>query len=131
MTVYTGAGGELRYNGARIAKCREYSLEISRDALETTTLGDNDRVYISGIRGATGSATILYDREDTATRSLLNSILADNDASHAVSFVFNAVDNATMEAAALITSVSTPVAVGDVIACSVSFQVSGRLSGEF
>jgi len=131
MAVYTGAGGELRYNGTRIAKCREYSLEISRDALETTTLGDHDRIYISGIRGATGSATILYDREDTTTRSLLNSILADNDANHAVSFVFNAVDNATMEASALITSVSTPVAVGDVIACSVSFQVSGRLSGEF
>lgn len=131
MTVYTGAGGELRYNGVRIAKCREYSLEVARDALETTGLGDHDRTYTQGIRGTSGSATILYDRDDNATRNLLNSIFEDDNNGQLVSFVLNANDGAVMESTAVITSVSTPVAVGDVIACSVSFQVSGRLSGEF
>lgn len=131
MTVYTGSGGELRYNGVRIAKCREYSLEVARDALETTGLGDHDRTYTQGIRGTSGSATILYDRDDNATRNLLNSIFEDDNNGQLVSFVLNANDGAVMESTAVITSVSTPVAVGDVIACSVSFQVSGRLSGEF
>ena len=131
MTVYTGAGGELRYNGVRIAKCREYSLEVARDALETTGLGDHDRTYTQGIRGTSGSATILYDRDDNATRNLLNSIFEDDNNGQLVSFVLNANDGAVMESTAVITSVSTPVAVGDVIACSVSFQVSGPLSGEF
>lgn len=131
MTVYTGAGGELRYNGVRIAKCREYSLEVARDALETTGLGDHDRTYTQGIRGTSGSATILYDRDDNATRNLLNSIFEDDNNGQLVSFVLNANDGAVMESTAVITSVSTPVAVGDVIACSVGFQVSGRLSGEF
>lgn len=131
MTVYTGAGGELRYNGVRIAKCREYSLEVARDALETTGLGDHDRTYTQGIRGTSGSATILYDRDDNATRNLLNSIFEDDNNGQLVSFVLNANDGAVMESTAVITSVSTPVAVGDVIACSVNFQVSGRLSGEF
>lgn len=131
MAVLTGTSGELRYNNARIAKCREYSLEISRDALETTSLGDHARTYTAGIRGATGSATILYDRDDINTRNLLNSILDDDADTQSVSFVFNKVDGQAMNTDAILTSVSAPVTVGDVVACGVSFQISGDISGVF
>lgn len=131
MAVLTGTGGELRYNGTRIGKCREYSLEINRDALETTSLGSYDRTYVEGLRGATGSATILYDPDDGSTRNLLNSIFRDGDGAQAVGFILNGASNIELNVNAILTSVSTPVTVGDVIACSVSFQVSGPLTGGF
>ena len=131
MTILTGTSGELRYNNARIAKCRDYSLEISRDALETTSLGDPARTYTTGIRGATGSATILYDRDDINTRNLLNSIMDDEADLQSMSFVLDVANGQAMNAQAVITSVSTPVSVGDVIACSVNFQISGDITGVF
>lgn len=131
MAVLTGTGGELRFNGARIAKCREFSLEVSRDALETTVLGSWDRTYIEGLRGATGSATVLYDRDDSATRGLLNSVFRNDDGPQSVSFVLNTTENAEFRVQAIVTGVSTPVKVGDVVACSVNFQVSGPMTGAF
>jgi len=79
MAVLTGTSGELRFRGVRVGKCREFSLDISRDALETTVLGQWDRTFVEGIRGASGSTTVLYDRDDTATRDLLNSVFRNND----------------------------------------------------
>lgn len=131
MTILTGTSGELRYNNARIAKCRDYSLEISRDALETTSLGDPARTYTAGIRGATGSATVLYDRDDINTRNLLNSIMDDEADLQSMSFVLDVANGQAMNAQAVITSVSTPVSVGDVVACSVNFQISGDITGVF
>lgn len=131
MAILTGTSGELRYNNARIAKCREYSLEISRDALETTSLGDPARTYTAGIRGATGSATILYDRDDINTRNLLNSIMDDEVDLQSISFILDVANSQAINAQVVITSVSTPVSVGDVVACSVNFQISGDITGVF
>ena len=43
MAVLTGATGELRYMGRKVAKTRDWSLNISRDALEDTCIGMDDR----------------------------------------------------------------------------------------
>lgn len=131
MGVLTGASGELRYNGIRVGKCRNFALDISRDALESTALGSRDRTYAEGLRGATGSATVLYDKDDTSTVQLLNSILRDVPAQDSVGFVLNTSLNTVLEVSAILTQVSTPVSVGEVTACSLSFQVSGPISGSF
>ena len=131
MAVLTGAGGELRYNGLRIAKCRDFSLEISRDTLETTTVGEWDRTFTEGLRSATGSATLLYDPSDGATRNILNSILGNEDGPQAVGLVLNAASGIQFLVQAIITSISTPVSAGEVIACSINFQVTGPMAGTF
>jgi len=131
MAVVTGSSGELRYNGLRIGKCREYTLNISRDALETTTLGSNDRSYVPGVRGTTGSATILYDKDDAGTMAVLNSIFDNSTAVGEVRFIFNTAETNALEVDAFITQVSTPVSVGEVTACSVNFQASGSFNGTF
>ena len=130
MAVQTGASGALKYDGAVIAKCRNWSLSISRDALEATCLGSDDREYVKGLRGATGSATLLYDPDDSSARALLNGIF-DNTASDNVEFVFNDAGGGEFECKALLTSVEQSVSVGEVIAVSVGFQVSGVITGVF
>lgn len=131
MAVLTGNSGELRYRGMRIGKCRNFNIDISRDALETTVLGTFDRTYVEGLRGATGSATILYDEEDSATIDLLNSIFRNDDGPQSVAMVLNSSTNKVLQFQALLTQVGTPVSVGEVVACSLTFQVSGPLEGTF
>ena len=73
MAVRTGASGALKYEGATVAKCRNWSLDISRDALETTCIGGDDREYVKGLR-APPAQQQLYDPDDAGARALLNSI---------------------------------------------------------
>lgn len=131
MAVITGSGGQLRFNGTKVAKCRDFSLDVSRDAVEDTSLGVSDRTFVAGLRGATGSATIMYDPDDMATRDILNSILSDSGDAGQVEFILNATLGKTMTASALITQVGTPVSAGEIVACSVNFQVTGPIVGTF
>ena len=130
MALITGRDGELRYQGTRVAKCRQWSLEVDRDALETTTLGDDDRSYIEGLRGSSGTATVLYDEANTPTRNLLNSIL-ENTGPRQLQLVLNATTGKIFSCAAILTKVGTPVSVGDVTACTVAFTISGKPAGTF
>ena len=129
MAVLTGANGALRYEGRTVAKCRSWSLSVSRDALEDTCIGTDDRSYVKGLRGASGSATVLYDPNDTVGVSLINSIF-DNNASDAVEFVFNT-SGGQFKCTALLTTINPSVSVGDVQAVSLSFQVSGPIDGRY
>ena len=129
MAVLTGANGALKYEGRTVAKCRSWSLSISRDALEDTCIGTDDRSYVKGLRGASGSATVLYDPSDTNGVALLNSIF-NNSASDDVEFVFNGAAG-QFKCTALLTTVNPSVSVGDVQAVGLSFQVSGPIEGRY
>lgn len=132
MAVLTGKNGSLRWSGSTVGKVRSWSLDINRDALETTNLGVSDRTYASGMRGATGSAEIMYDPTDLTAANLLNSVLSNDDNSAgSVTFFLNTATGKGLSCSALVTSVSPSVSVGDIQVCSVSFQVSGPLSGGF
>lgn len=130
MAVLTGANGALKYQGQTVAKCRSWSLNIRRDAIEDTCIGQDDRTYIKGLRGATGSATVLYDPSDSAGTALLNSIF-NNNASDDVQFVFNDQAGGRFAGTAILTTVNPTVSVGDAQAVSLSFQVSGPIDGRY
>ena len=131
VAVLTGANGALTWEGQVVARCRSWSLDITKDALEDTCLGSFDRTYIEGMRGATGSAVILYDPSNPVVVSLLNRILQDESASNAIGFVLNTRANQKLECKALITSQSTPMSIGEATAVSVSLQVTGPITGGY
>ena len=131
MAVLTGANGALRYRGNIVGRCREWSVSINRDALEDTCLGTYDRTYITGLRGATGSATVLYDPTEHEVTTLLNSIFENSAGDSGVEFVLDTHDRQALVCNAFLTSVSPSVSVGAVQAVSVSFQVSGAMTGGF
>jgi hypothetical protein len=131
MAVLTGSNGALRYRGTKITKVREWSLDINRDALEDSCLGTYDRTYVMGMRGASGSATVMYDPEDTAVRLLLNSIFENSGGDGGVEFVLEERSGKALRCNALVTSVGASVSVGAIQAFSVAFQVSGAVDGGF
>ena len=139
MAVLTGADGQLQYGGRPIAKTRDWTINISVDALECSSLGDFDRNYVRGLRGTTGSMTILYDPRLDSAVELLDSILLNQDATDdaqlkAVTFVFDksgASGSGRFTANGFLTSVSQSISVGAVQACSCNFQINDKVSGDF
>lgn len=135
MTVLTGADGQLSYGNNPFAKCRDWSITITKDALDDTCLGSLDRTYVEGLRGTTGSATLLYDPSNSVANGFLNSILEDTSHTKELTFTLNRRNlgngGGSFRVNGFITNVSPSVSVGDVQAVSVSFQVSGKPFGEF
>jgi hypothetical protein len=131
MAVQTGADGQLKYNNRTVAKVRDWSVTVQKDAIEDTCLGAYDRTYVEGLRGTSGSATLLYDPEDTVATDLLNSVFDTDGTSAEVSFVLTTRTNQSLVCNGFLTNISTSVSVGAATACSVSFQVSGKPSGGF
>jgi hypothetical protein len=103
---------------------RNATIDIARDVLETTNLGESSRTYVTGLRGATGSATMLYEN------SLLDDVYAkintDNQGSITATLTLNT--GKTIAGSVLITSVGSTVTVGDITSTNVAFQFSGNLT---
>lgn len=135
MAVLTGADGQLLSGTQAFAKCRDWSITVNKDALEDTCLGAYDRTYVQGLRGTTGSATLLYDPSNSVANDFLNSVMEDIPSAQEVTFKLNrrglADGGGSFKCTGFLTSVSPSVSVGDVQAVSVSFQVSGKPEGGF
>ena len=131
MAVLTGADGRLMYGDEAVAKTRDWSISVAKDALEDTCLASTDRTYVEGLRGTTGSATLLYDPSQKSANQLLNTIFASTGTEQEVSFVLNKNDGSTFKCKGFLTSVSPSVSVGSVSAVSINFQVNGKPDGTF
>lgn len=130
MAILTGADGQLKYGDKIIGKASNFSLDISRDSIETTVLGEYDRTYTNGIRGSSGSANLYYDPTDADSTSFLNTVLANGN-SETVSFVMDKTGGGGFTATGFLTNVGLSVSVGAAQACEIQFQINGPLTGTF
>ena len=121
----TSTSGNFSIGGLNQAVVvRDASVEISRDTLETTNLGESSRAYITGLRGATGSATLLYEN------SLLDDVYAkiNADPQPNMTATLTLTTGKTIFGNVLITSVGSTVTVGDVTSTNVAFTFTGDLT---
>jgi hypothetical protein len=131
MGVLTGSDGQLKFNGSVVGKCREWSLNVQKDSLEDTSIGSYDRTYVEGIRGTSGSATVLYDPSNRTAAALLNSVFDNDRTSDSIDFVLSRQEGTSLSCSGFVTSISPSVSVGAVQAVSISFQVNGKPIGDF
>ena len=103
---------------------RDASIDISRDTLGTTNLGESSRAYVTGLRGASGSATLLYEN------SLLDDVYAkiNTDSQGSITATLTLTTGKTISGSVLITSVGSTVTVGDVTSTNVAFTFTGDLT---
>jgi hypothetical protein len=113
----------------RVAKVRNFNFSTQRGALDTTGVGEPDRTFVTGVRQTQGTATILYDPADPATRSLISSIF-DNSATTqpVISFKINSGTDNGIAANGILTEIGAAVNVGDVVAFNCNFQLSGPVT---
>ena len=136
--VYTGRDGVMQLGGTTLAKVVNFSLSANLETLETTTLSENIRSYTPGISGYSGSATLLYYKDDDNainTTDLLNKLYKTGttgvSSSDTVELTFRWVDgtdNNDIKLTAYVTSASIGAATGDIVRAEIAFQGTGALS---
>lgn len=138
MTVKTSATALVQFKPVlaagyeNVGKIRDIRLDINRDGLETTGIGDSDRTYRYGIRGTSGSGTLLYDPDQPAAVNMMNRILADDEELSGIKIILDTGSTAgTFSGDAVITQVSPGVSVGDLVSVPVTFTISGKPTGLF
>ena len=136
--VYTGRDGVMQLAGTTLAKVVNFAVSSNLETLETTTLGDGVRSYSPGVTGYSGSATLLYYKDDSNsinTTNLLNKLIKTGTAgvssSDTVELTFRWVDgtdNNDIKLTAYITSASIGAATGDIVRAEIAFQGTGALA---
>jgi hypothetical protein len=72
MGFYTGRSGSLTFSGKPIAKIRDWSLDTTVELLSTNTIDSAVNTFTPGVKGATGSATLMYYRLESGESATLN-----------------------------------------------------------
>ena len=136
--VYTGRDGVMQLAGTTLAKVVSFSLSANLETLETTTLSENIRSYTPGISGYSGSATLLYYKDDDGdinTTDLLNKLYKTGttgvSSTDTVELTFRWVDGADnndIKLTAYVTSASIGAVTGDIVRAEIAFQGTGALS---
>ena len=136
--VYTGRDGVMQLAGTTLAKVVNFSLSASLETLETTTLSESIRSYTPGISGYSGSATLLYYKDDSNninTSDLLNKLYKTGttgvSSSDTVELTFRWVDgtdNNDIKLTAYITSANIGASTGEIVRAEIAFQGTGALS---
>ena len=136
--VYTGRDGVMQLAGTTLAKVVNFSVSSNLETLETTTLGDGVRSYSPGVTGYSGSATLMYYKDDddnVNTSDLLSSLIKTGtdgvSSSDTVELTFRWVDgtdNNDIKLTAYVTSANIGAATGDIVRAEIAFQGTGALA---
>lgn len=124
--AYTGANGSFTINGYT-GVVRNATVDISRDALETTNLGDYSRTYTPGLIGATGSATFIYESE-VKSNLMANVLNTTTSRDTPIAVTLTVGTGQTLAGNVFITQVGASVSVGDVTSTNIAFQFTGAPS---
>ena len=143
MPFYAGQQGQLWIDGKKAAKVVSWSFNSTANVLDTTTLSDTDRTLIYGIRSMSGACRLYYYNyadgagvaKDCGTllQKIIKTGSAAGDGENAESdsvvlrlfLADGSSDGKFLDLPAMITGASMSMAVGEVFAADISFEVNG------
>lgn len=67
MATMTGNNGSVTVNGINVANVRNFSVELTSDTIETSTMGVDVRTFVKGMSQFSGSADVYFDPADYDT----------------------------------------------------------------
>lgn len=70
MGFFTGRTGSIVFNGKPVAKIRDWSLDTTVELLSTNTIDSTANTFTPGVKGATGSATLMYYRLESGESAI-------------------------------------------------------------
>lgn len=130
MAIIKGDNGVIQTGGTAwdtlsevVAEVKSWSVEQTGETIEDTVMGDTAKTFVPGMTSWTASAEVLLDPADLGQQSL----------DVGVEVILRLGTSATAESyagSAIVTGVSTSVAIGDMVGASVSFQGTGALTAD-
>jgi len=126
MSIANSIHGEVRFQGVKVAKVRSIDYQVQRALLESTGIGEMDDEYAYGKRSSSGSASLLYKTDDSATVALMNRIFDDGEQLDDLQMIIYRGTGKTISGPVLINSLGIASSVGDSTQISVSFVINGK-----
>jgi hypothetical protein len=124
----SGENGTVKYSAdsgaaaTAVGSVRSWSVEHTKDALDTSAMGSSARTYISSLHQFTGTMDVLFE----ATHEGLGIFDPSADATLHVEF-HTSNSGIKYEGDVIVTSVSRTVSFDDLNSATVSFQGTGPL----
>lgn len=141
MAFYTGRSGSLSFGGKPVAKIRDWSLDTTVELLSTNTIDSAVNTFTPGVKGATGSATLMYYRleagesanytqfTDLLGRIMKGGAITDADAVALDLNVGSTLGTDDIQLNAFITSASLGVSTGELTTVQIQFTMTGDFTG--
>jgi predicted secreted protein len=135
MAILTGNNGNIKLDAsvggsvATIAQVRNFSVELTRDTIETTTMGVDVRTYLTGLSSWSGSADIYFDSASSGGHFNTHAVL--NPTSGTVGQATLTFEGYLADAAGkfsgevIITGFTVTASMDGMVEASISFQGSG------
>ena len=135
MAILTGNNGNIKLDSsvggsvATIAQVRNFSIELTRDTIETTTMGVDVRTYLTGLSSWSGSADIYFDPAAStgtiATHTVLNPTSGTVGLGTLTVELFLADAAGKFSGEVIITGFTVNATMDGMVEASISFQGSG------
>ena len=131
MAFYTGRNGSIKIGASVVEKVRDWSLETTVELLSTNTIDSGVNTFVPGIKGATGSATLLYYQAgSTNFKDILSKILKTSEITTSdkvqLTLLVDKAGNNSIRFDAYITSATVAVSSGELTVVPFNFTVDGE-----
>lgn len=139
MAILTGNNGVVKVADAdgtltSLAAVRSFTLDITSDTIETTTMGVDARTYVKGLSSFTGSADIYWDSGEFPTADASGELAGLNPtletvgtSPYAIELYLNTTAN-KFSGNIIITGFSINSTMDGMVEASISFQGSGGVT---
>jgi hypothetical protein len=131
MATLTGNNGAVTVGSTNIAAVRNFTVEITADTIETTTMGVDVRTYVKGLSSFSGSADIYFDPSefDGAESTFNPTVGLVGAAGVAVKFYLEQNYSSTSDYAftgdVIVTGYTVNSSMDGMVEASISFQGTG------
>jgi len=125
MATHKGSEGVVKVGSNTVAEVRDWSITISSDTVEDTTMGDSARTYKPSLTSASGSISAYWDETDTTGQGAMTAgsevtlnLYPEGDSSGDTYYTFSAI----------ITEEGASAAFDGMVEASYSFSANGAVT---
>lgn len=131
MATIVGNDGQVTIANIAVVSTRNFSVDMTSDTIETSTMGTDVRTYVKGMSSWSGSADIYFNTDDYQANTIMTSTSAAAIGSAAVGVKFyldqDAANDVVLYGNGIITGYSVSSSMDGLIEATISFQGSGPI----
>ena len=136
MTVLRGEQGSVQFETgagslATVVGTRSWTLNITKDTLDTTVHGNTFRQFVGSLISGSGTVELVYDPDATGQAGLIEDIVKTNDTADASFELFTTGSSSGTDSVAfggIITSMDITSTVGDLVVATCNFVTSSTIT---
>ena len=136
MAVLRGEQGSVQFETgagslATVVGTRSWTLNITKDTLDTTVHGNTFRQFVGSLISGSGTVELVYDPDATGQAGLIEDIVKTNDTADASFELFTTGSSSGTDSVAfggIITSMDITSTVGDLVVATCNFVTSGTIT---